>query len=89
MSQRTDRNVTPAILRRTRHPGDGGSLHTDDARSPSAIYRELRRKGLGPDAAGNLAAYLNGVHPVESGWTPREIERLLFMRHLADRGWGT
>ena len=90
MSQRTDRAATSAIVQRTWPPGDAGPIHTDGGRSktPSAIYRELRVKGFGPDEAGNLVAYLNGVHPVESGWTPREIERPLFLRHLVERGRG-
>jgi hypothetical protein len=39
-----------------------------------------------PAEAGNLVALANGLSPVEGGWDPREIERLLFMRYLVDRG---
>ena len=42
--------------------------------------------GMRPAEAGNLTAYLNGLTPVEDGWTISEVERLLFVRYLADRG---
>jgi hypothetical protein len=56
MSERSDRDATPAILQRTFLPGGAGPIHTDGGRSktPSAIYRELRMTGFGPDEAGNL-----------------------------------
>ena len=56
--------------------------------SASAAYQELRLRGFGPRAAGNLTACLSGIRPVESGWTLYEIERLLFIRHLVSRGSG-
>jgi hypothetical protein len=43
-------------------------------------------RGLTPAEAGNLTAYLNGIGPVGSGWTIGQIERLLFLRHLARSG---
>jgi hypothetical protein len=54
--------------------------------SPAITYRLLGSKGLRPDEAGNLTAYLHGLSPVESGWGVGEIERLLFVRHLVVRG---
>lgn len=90
MSQRTDRDATPSVQHGSRLPGDVGPLHTKGGGSvtPSVIYRELLGMGFGAEAAGNLTAYLNGIHPVDGGWTPCDIERLLFMRHLVERGWG-
>ena len=52
-----------------------------------AIYRQLGSIGMRPAEAGNLTAYLNGLTPVEGGWTIAEVERLLFARYLVDRGW--
>jgi hypothetical protein len=49
--------------------------------TPAATYRQLVSKGFRPDEAGNLTAYLHGLPPVESGWHPDEIARLLFVRH--------
>jgi hypothetical protein len=42
--------------------------------------------GLGPAEAGNLTAYLSGLRPVEHGWTLGEIDRLVFLRYLVERG---
>jgi hypothetical protein len=40
-------------------------------------------RGLTPGEAGNLTAYLSGIGPASSGWTIGQIERLVFLRHLA------
>lgn len=46
----------------------------------------LTGQGFHPTEVGNLTAYLFGLAPVEAGWTVDEIERLLFVRHLVERG---
>ena len=76
MSQRTHPRTTAGILRRAWSPGD-----------PRSIYHEVSRLGFGPAEAGNLTAYLVGIPPVVGGWSPRELERLLFVHHLVERGW--
>ena len=83
MSQRTERNVTSPSLHPTWPPAD---TEVRRSREPSAIFRDLRVKGFAADEAGNLTAYLNGIRPVEGGWTVGEIDRLLFLRHLVRRG---
>jgi hypothetical protein len=66
-----------------------------DARQPGtrlaehglrAAYRLLGLQGVQPAEAGNLVALASGLAPVEGGWRPREIERLLFLRYLVERG---
>jgi hypothetical protein len=54
-----------------------------------AIYRLLVLRGLAPDEAANLIAYVCGL-PVDAGlWTLPEIDRLLFLQALARAGrWG-
>jgi len=42
--------------------------------------------GLTDAEAGNLTAHLSGLHVAEQGWTLLEIERLLFVRSLVERG---
>jgi hypothetical protein len=32
--------------------------------------------------AGNLTAFLQGLEPIESGWTIEGIERLMYLREL-------
>lgn len=53
---------------------------------PAVTYRRLGSKGFRSDEAGNLTAYLHGLPPVRSGWALREIEGLLFLRDLVERG---
>jgi hypothetical protein len=53
--------------------------------SPSSAYRLLGLQGMQPGEAGNLVALASGLAPVEGGWHPREIERLLFVRYLVER----
>lgn len=83
MSQRTERNVTSPSLHPAWPPAD---TEVRRSREPSATFRDLRVKGFAADEAGNLTAYLNGIRPVEGGWTLGEIDRLLFLRHLVRRG---
>jgi hypothetical protein len=66
-------------------PADDGTIHRTPAK-PAAMYGDLRRQGLRPTEAGNLTAYAVGLPPVESGWLPRELEHLLFLRHLSEAG---
>jgi hypothetical protein len=49
------------------------------------VYQSLASRGLEPTEAGNLTAYLAGIHPVEQGWTIAEIGHLLFVRHLVEQ----
>jgi hypothetical protein len=54
-----------------------------------ATYRLLLLKGLAPDEAANLTAYLCGLPIGEAPWTLGEINRLLFLRELGRNGrWG-
>lgn len=54
-----------------------------------ATYRHLLFKGLLPDEAANLTAFLCGLHVGAGRWTLTEVNRLLFLRRLAQTGsWG-
>lgn len=54
-----------------------------------ATYRHLLLKGLLPDEAANLTAFLCGLHVGAGRWTLTEVNRLLFLRRLAQTGsWG-
>lgn len=87
MNQGTEPTTTAAITQRPWAPLDAGSAEAVGRRaeSPSATYRELPFQGFAAAEAGNLTAYLNGIRPVEGGWTVGEIDRLLFTRHRARR----
>jgi hypothetical protein len=49
-------------------------------------YRRLTMAGFSPSEAGNLTAHLSGLRSSRSPWTLREIESLLFLRDLVERG---
>jgi hypothetical protein len=69
---------------------DGRRLAKRDGQSrrpaPRATYRSLGSRGLAPAEAGNLTAFLHGLRPAVGGWTVREINGLLFLRSLVERG---
>ena len=45
-------------------------------------YRELVARGLTDGEAGTLAAYLEGLDVAHHAWSLREVNRILFLRHL-------
>ena len=57
-----------------------------ERRSVRSTYHRLRMVGLTATEAGNLTAHLNGLRIADQGWTLHEIERLLFVRALVERG---
>jgi hypothetical protein len=84
-----ERRPVPSAAKdpRRRPPGVVASRHRPVQRSAArATYRDLGARGLTPTEAGNLTAYLRGLRPVDQGWTVAEIDRLLFLRYLVDRG---
>lgn len=54
--------------------------------SPRVTYRNLLRRGLGPDEAANLTAFLFGIPVGAHHWEVKEINRLLFLRELKVAG---
>jgi NAD(P)H-hydrate repair Nnr-like enzyme with NAD(P)H-hydrate dehydratase domain len=63
---------------------------TSRASSPElhtrATYRNLILRGLAPDEAANLTAYLAGINVGETHWTLRQINQLLFLREMNRSG---
>jgi hypothetical protein len=51
-----------------------------------ATYRNLILRGLAPDEAANLTAYLAGIQVGESPWTLRQVNQLLFLREMNRTG---
>jgi hypothetical protein len=43
-------------------------------------------RGLAPDEAANLTAYLAGIAVGETSWTLRQINELLFLREMNRNG---
>jgi hypothetical protein len=57
-----------------------------EAMSPRSTFRHLSFCGLSAAEAGNLTARLEGLRPIRDGWAVKEIERLVFLRWLIERG---
>jgi hypothetical protein len=51
-----------------------------------ATYRMLLMRGLAPEEAANLTAFLSGIHVGDQTWKLTEINRLLFLRELQHNG---
>jgi hypothetical protein len=51
-----------------------------------ATYRNLIIRGLAPDEAANLTAWMAGIEVGDSSWTLRQINQLLFLREMNRTG---
>lgn len=49
-------------------------------------YRLLMMRGLSPTEAGNIVAWLAGLHPAETGWSVAQIDRLVALRSFVACG---
>jgi hypothetical protein len=61
-------------------PETQGSLAT------RSTYRHLLLKGMAPEEAANLTAYLAGIPIGEAHWTLKQINQLLFLRQMRQTG---
>ena len=51
-----------------------------------ATYRHLLLKGMEPEEAANLTAFIAGIPVGEAHWTLKQINELLFLRRMAETG---
>jgi hypothetical protein len=51
------------------------------------MYRNLISRGLAPDEAADLTAYLAGLQVGGAHWTLRQINQLLFLREMYRNGY--
>ena len=51
-----------------------------------ATYRNLIIRGLAPDEAANLTAWLAGIEVGDAHWTLRQVNQLLFLRQMNRAG---
>jgi hypothetical protein len=49
-------------------------------------YRNLIIRGLAPDEAANLTAWMAGINVGDSSWTLRQVNQLLFLRQMNRNG---
>jgi hypothetical protein len=59
-----------------------------DSSTPAtrSTYRTLIMRGMSPDEAANLTAFLAGLPVGHGTWTLKQINELLFMRRLHETG---
>jgi hypothetical protein len=62
------------------HPAT--SPHIGSAHPARSTYRQLVSKGLDPNEAANLTAFINGISVGAQPWTINEVSHLLFLREL-------
>lgn len=51
-----------------------------------STYRNLLMRGMAPEEAANLTAFLAGLPVGEGHWTLKQINELLFLRRMAELG---
>jgi hypothetical protein len=51
-----------------------------------STYRMLVMRGLAPDEAANLTAFLSGLHVGDQHWNLKELNQLLFLRDMQRTG---
>jgi hypothetical protein len=74
-----------ATTTRSSHSTPETSASSPEVRT-RATYRNLLMRGLAPDEAANLTAYLAGISVGETHWTLRQINQLLFLREMNRTG---
>jgi hypothetical protein len=67
-------------------PTTSSTTEPRTALTTRATYRHLLMKGMEPDEAANLTAFIAGIPVGESHWTLRQINELLFLRRMAETG---
>lgn len=59
---------------------------TTDLQVTRSTYRRLTMRGLAPDEAANLTAFLCGIPIAQVHWSLRQVNHLLFLREMARTG---
>jgi len=67
-------------------PAQAASPATPAAPSPRSVWRLLQMKGMTPDEAANLTAFLYGLPTADLRWTLPQLNQLLFLRQLRQTG---
>lgn len=62
------------------------STSTEEGATFHSAYRLLLIRGLSSVEAGNVVAYVAGLHAAERGWTLEEIKHLVALRSFVARG---
>jgi hypothetical protein len=86
----SSRDVSPVVLVATAVAGAPGfEASSSTARqmpTPQADWRLLQVKGMTPNEAASLTAFLYGLPPSDLHWTFQQLNQLLFLRHMRQIG---
>jgi hypothetical protein len=66
--------------------GSAGATELQPDLRTRATYRLLLMRGLAPDEAANLTAFMSGIHVGEQHWKLKEVNQLLFLRDMQRSG---
>ena len=61
-------------------------METQRSLATRSTYRHLLLKGMAPDEAANLTAFMAGIPVGEAHWTLKQINQLLFLRQMRQTG---
>lgn len=75
-----------AVVSGSTGPTSGSTATAPAKPQTRATYRSLLLKGLAPEEAANLTAFLCGIHVGAGHWKLNEVNRLLFLRELHQSG---
>lgn len=56
------------------------------APTPRAVWRLLQMRGMTPDEAANLTAFLYGLPTADLHWSLKQLNQLLFLRQMRQNG---
>lgn len=95
---RSSRDGSRLVLAAERSAGGSGSVPTTSTAtpiqapsatptpSPRAVWRLLQMRGMTPDEAANLTAYLYGLPTADLRWSLPQLNQLLFLRQMRQSG---
>ena len=95
-SLRAARSSSGPAVRSAAGSGSSTGIESSRRQTPSnstlperptrSTYRLLLLRGLAPDEAANLTAFMSGIPVSEASWTLGQVNRLLFLRELQRAG---
>jgi hypothetical protein len=59
---------------------------TQPSLATRSTYRHLLLKGMAPEEAANLTAFMAGIPVGEARWTLKQINQMLFLRQMRQTG---
>ena len=67
-------------------PVQSGTRSPATSLATRSIYRTFLLKGMAPDEAANLTAFVSGIPVTDLHWSLRQVNQLLFLREMANTG---